>query len=371
MDQPKHYFPEPGKWLETGPEETGFDPGRLDDAVRFAVETEIRWPKDIGAIVARTDPEPYNKILGPTKERGPAAGLIIKNGYVVAKWGSVDRVDMTFSATKSYISVLVGLAVDRGLIKSTSDYLADYVKEGLFESKHNRRIKWEHLLQQTSEWEGELFGIPDTVDHNRSVQGGADKTVKKGEKRELKAPGDYWEYNDVRVNLLALALLHVIKEPLPEVLKRSIMDPVGASDSWDWHAYRNADVEIDEKVMPSVPGGAHWGGGLFISAYDHARLGYLMLRQGNWNGKQIISRQWIEQSMVPCKLNPQYGFMWWLNTGQSMFEAASEKAFSAMGAGGNVVFMDPEFDLVIVTRWAGKSAEVINRVIDSLKEGTG
>ncbi len=368
MARTEHYFPKSGEWLEVKPEEAGFDSKSLDEAISFAVETEIRWPKDVGNIVGRTDPEPYNKILGPTKERGPAAGLIIKNGRMAAKWGSVDRDDMTFSATKSYISVLVGLAVDRGLIKSTSDYLADYVKEGLFESEHNRRIKWEHLLQQTSEWEGELFGIPDTVDHNRSVQGGADTTVKKGDKRKLKAPGDYWEYNDVRVNLLALAVLHVFKEPLPEVLKQSIMDPVGASGSWAWHAYCNAAVEIDGNTMPSVPGGAHWGGGLFISAYDHARLGYLMLRQGNWDGKQLISRNWIEQSMIPSKLNPRYGFMWWLNTEPHMFEAASEKAFAAMGAGGNIVFMDPEFDLVIVTRWAGKGAEVINRVIRSLKE---
>ena len=102
---------------------------------------------------------------------------------------------MTFSATKSYISILVGLAVDRDLINSVDDPVVDYAGHGSFDTAHNRKVTWKHLLQQTSEWEGELLGLPDAVDHNRSVQGGADTTAKKGDKRTLHEPGTYWEYN--------------------------------------------------------------------------------------------------------------------------------------------------------------------------------
>jgi len=366
MDETRVYFPERSEWKTIEPREAGFDPEQLQEAVAYAIHSEIKWPPDMNAIIGSIDRPPYNKALGPVKERGTAAGLVIKNGCKVASWGDLERADMTFSATKSYISILVGLAVDRGLIKSVDDLVVDYVRHDSFDTAQNQKITWKHLLQQTSEWEGELFGIPDTVDHNRSVQGGADTTVKKGDKRTLHEPGSYWEYNDVRVNALALAALYVFKEPLPRVLAREIMQPVGASDTWVWHAYKNAEVTIEGKKMYSVPGGAHWGGGLFISTLDHARMGYLMLRRGNWNGRQLISKDWIDQSLTSCQLNPGYGYMWWLNTGKRMFGGASEKAFAAMGAGGNVVFMDPEFDLVIVTRWTQNHADVIDRIIFAL-----
>lgn len=367
MPRSRHYFPEPGDWLQRGPSEAGFNPTKLDEALHYAAQSEIEWPKDLRRILGRIDRPPYNKVLGPTKERGPATGLVIKDGHRIEDWGDIDRADMTFSATKSYLSVLVGLAIDTGLIRSTQDLVVDYVKEGSFDSEHNRQIRWQHLLQQTSEWQGKLFGIPDTVDHNRSVQGST-MSSKKGDKRKLYAPGSYWEYNDVRVNMLSYAALHVFQEPLPHVLKQWIMEPIGASKDWQWHGYDNAQVDIDGELIPSVPGGAHWGGGLWISTLDHARFGYLMLRRGNWNGRQLISKQWIDQSMIPCEHNPQYGYMWWLNTGNRMFTDASEKSFAAMGAGGNIVFADPVYDLVIVTRWASDGAGIINRIIGSLNQ---
>ncbi len=265
MAETRSYFPGRGTCKKIEPKEAGFDPDHLQLAVTYAIESEIKWPHDMNVIIGAIDRPPHNIPLGPVKERGQATGLIVKNGYLVASWGDPERADMTFSATKSFISILIGLAVDRGLIKSVDDWVIDYVRHDSFDTTQNRKITWKHLLQQTSEWEGELFGIPDTVDHNRSVQGGADTTVKKGDKRALLTPGSYWEYNDVRVNALALAALYVFKEPLPRVLAREIMQPVGASDTWEWHAYKNAEVTIEGKKMYSVPGGAHWGGG-FSSA---------------------------------------------------------------------------------------------------------
>ena len=134
-----------------------------------------------------------------------------------------------------------------------------------------------------------MFGIPDTVDHNRSVRQG-EKVGKKGERRELQAPGTFWEYNDVRVNVLSVAALHVWREPLPDVIRREVMDPIGASSTWEWHPYDDATIEIDGVAMPSVAGGAHWGGGLWISALDHARFGQLWLRRGDWGGHPAAFR---------------------------------------------------------------------------------
>ena len=153
----------------------------------------------------------------------------------------------------------------------------------LFTSEHNAPITWDHLLRQTSDWYGELWGKPDWAD--RPSENGA--TPAEWPKRPKRAPGTFYKYNDVRVNVLSLATLYVMKRPLPVVLKESIMDPIGASDTWHWEPYDNAYVTINGRRMPSVPGGGHHGGGMFINAWDMARFGYLFLRNGKWNGKQL------------------------------------------------------------------------------------
>ena len=359
-------FPPRGEWLNRQPESLGFDRDDLARACNFASSSEIDWPTNVSTMVAVEDPPPYNEIIGPTKPRGEATGVVVKDGYVAATWGTPTRVDMTFSATKSYLATCAGLALDRGLIADVDEPVVDSVPGDWFASTHNRQITWRQLLQQTSEWSGTLFGIPDTVDHNRSV-GRRPEGPRKGEPRRLRTPGTFWEYNDVRVNALGLAALYVWREPLAGVLRRQVMDPIGATETWEWHPYRNAYVEIAGRSLPSVPGGAHWGGGLWISAYDHARFGLLMLGRGRWNDTQILSTEWIDAALTPCEQNPRYGFMWWLNPDRKPWSAASENAFAAIGAGGNLVFVSPEHNLVVVTRWAGDPNGVVERVINALR----
>jgi CubicO group peptidase (beta-lactamase class C family) len=338
----------------------------LRAAVEYAVAQELRWPGEIGELVSRFEKPPYNELLGPTRPRGPASGVVVRHGYRVAEWGEPDRADMTFSAAKSYLSLLAGIAFDRGLIRGLQDRVADYVDDGGFEGAHNGAITWHQLLQQTSGWQGTLFGIPDVVDHHRSV--GETGGPEKGTRRELCAPGSYWEYNDVRVNRLGLALLRVFEEPLPRVLERELMAPIGASSSWEWHGYRNSWVDVKGEGMQSVPGGAHWGGGIWISSLDHARVGYLLLRRGKWSGRELLSEDWIARATTPCPLNAVYGYMWWLNAGRQLYPAASEGAFAAQGAGGNVVVVEPEHDLVVVARWTSDAAGIVARVIEAIRE---
>src|SRR3546814_20805257 len=82
------------------------------------------------------------------------------------------------------------------------------------------------------------------------------------------------------------------------------MDPIGASDTWQWHGYRNSYYEIDGRVMQSVPGGSHWGGGLWIDSRDHARFGYLILRRGGWAGRRTLPDGWIAALRAPPPVNP-------------------------------------------------------------------
>jgi CubicO group peptidase (beta-lactamase class C family) len=329
----------------------------LKDAIAFAKSAESRWPASMqmpdGQFVMTYDSgekAPDNEVLGPVTPRGGHCGIVYRGGKLVAEWGDVAHTDMTFSVAKSFLALLAGLALGDGLIRSLDDRVADRRLDDAFTSEQNRDITWRHLLNQTSEWQGTLFGKEDRIDHNRVV-GLAVAEAPKGTRRQLRPPGTFYEYNDVRVNRLSLCLLQLFREPLPSVLKRRIMDPIGASSTWRWDGYRNSTVMIDGREMVSVPGGGHWGGGIVISARDLALMGLLVAQGGTWDGNQILPPGWTDELMKPCPVAPFYGLMWWLNTGRRQFAAASERSHFALGWGSHIVWIDPDNDLVTVLRW--------------------
>lgn len=343
----------PGKkWETRKPEQVGMDGTLLAEAIEFA-KTQ-REPKSVAEVIsARQRQESHPEIIGPTKERGEINGLVIRHGYIVAEFGDTARSDMTFSVTKSFLSAVAGLAFDKGLIKDVNDPIKKYVNDGGFDSPHNSKITWHHMLQQTSEWEGNLWEKPHTIDERPG--------------HVLKEPGTNFNYNDVRVNRLSLALLRVMQKPLPEILRKEIMEPIGASDTWIWNGYRNSDVVIGGRKINSVSGGGHWGGGLFINSHDMARFGLLFLRRGKWQNRQLISERWIDMMTAPSKQNESYGYLWWL----SKWPGATKHPFAARGAGGNVIWVSPEHDLVVVLRWAAKHEEVYKRIVAAIKSPEG
>jgi CubicO group peptidase (beta-lactamase class C family) len=364
------YFPpaDPA-WDHAEPRDAGLDPARTADAARHAFEHESKWSRDLQHMVETDFGEvpPWNEALGPVRPRGGPNGVLTRGGRIVASWGDPRQVDMTFSVAKSYLSILAGIAWDRGMIRDLDEPVRRIVDDGGFDPPHNDAITWTHLLQQTSEWEGTLWDKPDLLDRNRSV-GGRPTEGKKGTHRDLRNPGAFWEYNDVRVNRLSLALMRVWGRPLPEVFRELVMTPIGASSTWEWQGYRNSFVEIGGRRMQSVPGGSHWGGGVFIDALDQARVGLLMLRGGVWNGHHILSNEWIERMRVPCSLYPSYGSLWWLNTGRTLYPSAPEGSYFASGAGGNLTWIEPSLDIVAVLRWIDRAEAdgFIRRVVEAV-----
>lgn len=352
------YYPGAGDdWARRRPADLGFDSVALAAATSFATASEIAWSMDMKTQLAtNTAREPFPEIMGPFKDRGRQNGIILRHGYIVAEWGDTRRVDMTFSVAKSYLSTVAGLAFDRGLIKDVDQPVAASVSDGGYDTPHNAPITWRMHFNQTSEWEGNLWGKPDRADRRL------------GYDRTLSAAGTVWEYNDVRVNRLALSLLRVWNRPLPQVLKREIMDPIGATSTWEWHGYRTSMTEQDGRQVESVSGGGHWGGGVWANTRDHARFGYLLLRRGRWKSRQLLSDRWVTLATTPAPLRPVYGFLWWLNTDQKQYAAATPRSFFALGAGGNVIWMDPEHDLVVVTRWMStdKVNEFMRRVLAAI-----
>ncbi len=360
------YFPpSQGKWEQKSPQAFNIDEAGLAKAVNFAKQNEYTGEKDLRiAILKAFEREPFHEILGPTKKRGGPAGVILKKGYQIASWGDLKRVDMTFSVTKSYLSTVAGLAFDRKLL-SPHDLLIDYVWDHTFEGPHNSQIRWEHLLNQSSDWSGTLWGGHDWADRP-PLKG----TIDDWKNRAYFTPGTRFEYNDVRVNLLAYSLLQVWRKPLPQVLKESIMDPIGASSTWRWHGYKNSWVTLDGNYMQSVSGGGHSGGGLFINTEDHARFGLLFLNQGKWEDKQLLSTEWIKKAISPSPAQANYGYMWWLNKKGTdrYWEGVPESVYYAAGFGGNFIVIVPEEELVLVVRWLepNKMGAFVKTVLDAL-----
>ncbi len=362
--QQRPYFPEAwGQWETRAAERAGFDPEKLSAAVEFAKQHANEDSKDLAQVIAASfSREPHFSLIGPTKPRGDANGMIIRGGYIVAEWGDTDRVDMTFSVTKSYLSTVAGLALDQGLIRDVHDPVRVYVRDGTFDSSHNSKITWHHLLNQTSDWSGELWGKPDWADRPTGDD------PQQWPHRQLREPGTFMKYNDVRVNLLAYALTHVFRKPLPVVLREQIMDPIGASPTWRWHGYENSWINIDGQRIQSVSGGGHWGGGMFIATRDQARFGLLFLRNGAWRDQQLVSKQWIAAAMTPTDVRRDYGYMWWLNTDKARIAAAPASSFYAAGFGGNYIFVDRDNDLVVVLRWTPQLPAVLKEILSALRD---
>lgn len=364
------YVPPAGSWERKKPSELGMDDAKIAAAVAWALTQETDWPKDFSK-----QREIFGRPLGPLPAtRAGTNGVILKDGYIIAEFGDVNAVDPTYSVAKSYLSTILGLTLDRGLIGSIDEKVGERVNASLGDDgytdpagakPHNALVTWRHHATQSSEWRGGMFGKTHDFPGAEEYGMGAMKP------RELWEPGTFYEYNDVRINRFALSMLRLWKKPLPEVLRSEVMNPIGASQMWKWIPYDNATVEVDvggkKEMMPSVSGGTRWGGGLWISTLDHARFGLLVSRGGKWGDKQIVSEQWVREATKPQGVKSDYGFLWWLNT-EGRWKDVPWNSFSAQGAGDNTIWIDNEHGLVVVWRWHKGSAqgELYSRIIGAV-----
>ena len=359
--QSKHtpYFPAAGAWQHKSPAQVGMDDGKLRKAIEWARSHGSKWD------FAQDQVRVFGKPLGALPaQRAATNGVILRHGYIVAEFGDTDTNDPVYSVAKSFLSTTASIAFTQGLIKSVDDKVADYIHDGGYESVHNAKITWKNHLQQESEWEGEMWG------KNANFLGVEEFGEGRKKPREIHDPGMYYEYNDVRINRFSLSLARVFGKGLPEVLKENIMDKIGASQKWTWQGYGpKSTVEINGKPVESVSGGTRWGGGLWINSQDLARFGLLILNKGNWDGKQLVSEKWLKEATTPSLHGPDYGYLWWLNTQQKKWPSGPASSFAAIGNGGNIIWIDPEHDVVLVWHWHEANAVdgMIQRILAAVQ----
>ena len=316
-----------------------------------------RWTRpaaDIETYLAtQVADDSHREVVGPLLAASGGSGVVLVGGQDVASWGDPDVPEMAFSVTKTVVSVVAGLAFDDGLLVPDQP-VHEVVDAAEFRGPHNRRITWRHLLQQSSQWEGELWGKPTHVDA---------QSFREGTETHGTPPGEGWAYNDVRMNLLTYALTLLLRRSLPDVLRERVMVPLGCSNRWSWHGYRTSTVILGGRPVEVVSGGAHWGGGLFVPARDLAAIGQLFLDDGVSGRTRLLSAEWIQQSWSPCPVKPEYGYLWWRNDDGIPWPGAPTTGRSARGNGGrHLLWIDPERDLVLASHWTEEPLDLISSV---------
>lgn len=343
----------------------------LADVLRYAVDHPSPWPLSIRAVIegCTFDPPPWNIVKGPLKDRRGPAGLLVVGGKRLVGWGDPAEAEMVFSVTKSYLGLVAAMALDEGRIPDFDEPVARRVDHPAFGAP-NDGVTWRHLLQQTSEWRGSLWGIPDTVDRNRQLSPTEDGS-RFGTTTPYGPPGSTWDYNDIRVNALCLALTIVFGSSLRAVLQSRFMAHAGPG-AWDWTGYDDGVVTIGEGAEPVVVGGGHWGGGLVVSATQDASLGRLVVGGGVLDGRRIVSEAALAEILTPCALQPVYGGLWWLNTGRALFPQAPETSVFALGVGTNAIWVDRPRDIVLVVHGLAPDSlgGLIERVLRAVPDRT-
>jgi CubicO group peptidase (beta-lactamase class C family) len=313
-------FPD-SDWLETPPEEQGVDSVRLNDAMAY-----------------------LGNAYGGS---GVSEAVVIRNGYMIWKGENIDELHTVHSCTKAFTSTVLGLLIDEG--KCNLDSLAiNYLPNLADTYPEYARIKLRHLASMTSGYDGER----------------GDKTTEKPWGDELRyiipteplfEPGTAYKYHDAAVHLLGYIMTRIAGEPLQEIFRREIADPIGMK-RWEWK-----DLGTLDGLLFNSPSGIY-SGGIHITAQEMARFGYLFLNRGNWNGKQLISASWVDQAttnQVPATFRAlsgggsgRYGFFWWTNgiksDGNRPWPSAPSGTYAARGGSSNYCFVIPEWNMVIV-----------------------
>jgi CubicO group peptidase (beta-lactamase class C family) len=264
-----------------------------------------------------------------------SAVLAIEGGRIAASWGDVDRRYMCHSIRKSFLSALYGIHVAEGRIDlgASLAHLGIDDKDGLSERERSATIH-------------DLLSARSGVYHDSVYESPWMRSIK--ETRHGHAPGTFWCYNNWDFNALGTIFEKLVGRSLFEEFRDRIAIPIGLQD------FRYDDTRKDGEYHPG-PDTLHAAYPFRMSARDLARFGLLFLRDGAWNGRQVIPRRWVRESTAPISEAGNagaYGYMWWVARAGIHLPGIQLPAgtYSARGVGGHQLIVIPARDLVVVHR---------------------
>ena len=263
--------------------------------------------------------------------------LVIRNGKLVAEnyynGYDADKGHQIWSCTKSFMSALVGIAVDIGLIESVEKNIMDYFPEYAYPGMDTRffDIKIKNLLKMSMGIDKEENNLIPVVQTNDWIY----QTLRLP---LLSDPGQKFRYNSLETHLLSAIITRVSGKSALEFARENLTGPMGI-EIVDWK---------------SDPKGYSTGGyDIYMKPRDMAVLGYMYMNGGKINNTQIVTQDWINESLIPTWINNgiqwgpltdyNYGYLWWLG------KISGYNMFMAMGMGGQFIINFPDLDLIVVT----------------------
>ena len=292
------------QWTTTAPERQGLSRSGLEAAAAYATK------------------------------HGGGSGCVIRHGYLVKEWGSPATLADIKSATKGSVgTTMLGLALDAGLLQL--DDLAQ---------KHFPAIGTERNENAATGWLREI-----TVRHLTTMTAGFDD----GRPPKLvRRPGTGGEYSNDTSNMLAELLTLLFKEDLAAVLKRKVMDPIGVPpNEWKWRAN-----QYRAKTIAGQPS-REFASGITITHRALARIGYLYLREGEWKGQRLLSKEFIRTATTPTSLPAPFDYyaFYWGSNAKGTYPEIPKDAYWALGLGDSFVVVCPSLDLVAVRLGVGSN----------------
>jgi CubicO group peptidase (beta-lactamase class C family) len=261
--------------------------------------------------------------------------LVVKNGYLVYekyyRWGDPDKFAVVHSVTKSVISALIGIALDRGHLNNVDQKLIEFFPEHITDESdpRKREIRLKHLLTMSAGFRWNDWGPVMRFWYTSSNW--AEYTIQLPQEKN---PGDVFNYNSSTSHLLSIILSKSTKTSTLDFARKNLFEPLGIQSAY-WH---------------QDPQGYNIGGfGLGLSARDLAKIGFLYLNNGYWNGQPIVPERWVKESTdqhIQASRHPiygrfGYGYQWWVKTVDGC------SSFRAWGRRGQFIVVVPQLDLVV------------------------
>jgi CubicO group peptidase (beta-lactamase class C family) len=322
-------------WMEADVDDYRRFPARPiqapDEAFRFR-----RAPTPAGLTAVSVDgaERDLEGFLGST---GTTAFIVIQDDAILyERYLNGDKrssIQTSFSVAKSYLSALVGIAIEEGRL-ALDDPITDHIPELLDRDRRFSRITVEHLISMSSGLRYVENSLP-WGDDAQTYYGADLRELALEDTEILEPPGRTWLYNNYNPLLLGMILERTTGMTAAEYLERKLWQPLGSEFSASW------SLDSEESGFEKMESG------LNARAIDFAKLGVLYANGGEWEGQQIVPRDWVEASTVAQAI-AYYGYWWWVEPGG---------VFVARGNHGQLVYVDPSRDLVIA-RFGTTDADV-------------